>query len=59
MRILFVTQKFPYPLDNGGNDGDGIHRGADVPTRTGCTHASLPFDSMTFARTYDSSPLNL
>ena len=19
MRILFVTQKFPYPLDNGGN----------------------------------------
>ena len=44
-------QKGVVALDDGGDDGDGCHFGAEAPTGTGCTQASLPFDSITFART--------
>ena len=38
-------------FDDGRDDNDGAHCGDDAPTGTGWIHATLPFDSMTFART--------
>ena len=44
-------QKAAIALDDGGDDDDGRHFGGEAPAATGWTHASLPFDSITFART--------
>src|SRR5688572_28372283 len=52
-------EKRSVTLDDGGDDDNRFHRGADEPTGTGWIHASLPFDSMIFARTYPSSPLKV
>ena len=44
-------QKAAIALDDGRHDDDGGHFGAEAPAGTGWIHASLPLDSITFART--------